>query len=264
VVYFSSASLLHPDGGARVSAKDLAARPSRSYRRAKAAALAALLDRPGLQRRLSVLYPVVVLGTRKSQLASAIQESLLPGLLSLTGLAPAVHFIHARDAASVACFLLERPNLGRRDTRVAHQLTTSPVDGVTKVYTPVDKPAAREWAARHLVLAQSAATTAWVRALGGGLGALVGLALGVAGAPAEVTLAGLSAIVWSGAGLGGGVVAAQSLPAALVSSLLSASLDQQRRAGVPSAVFDTSVNPDSFALRSYASTLAAVSARHSG
>jgi len=262
IIYFSSASLLHPEGGVKVSEKDAAARPSRSYTKSKASALAALLDRPELQKRLSVLYPVVVLGTRRTPLAASIQESLLPSLLSLTGLAPAVHFIHARDAASVACFLLERPKLGRRDSSVEHQKAVSGVDGVTKVFTPLSKSRQPEWAARHLVLAQSAATTAWVRGLGGTFGALLGLALGVAGAPADVTLAGLSAMVWCSTGIGGGIVAAQTLPSALVSSLLALSCDHQRWAGVPGGVFESSVHPGAIGVKAYAQTLGAVSARH--
>eukprot|EP00960_Hanusia_phi_P059244 764108-Hanusia_phi.AAC.4 len=182
-----------------------------NYIKSKAAALREILSREDLKYRLTVLYPCVVLGPRKNAAARLFEEAILSRTLEFTGLAPSTHFIHARDAAAVITHLVDRPRLGRCDpsleyTRVSHalmilrQLTTRQVIGDPFPYQPIDKVTPNggqlgtesfspqrgkskrnSLCTRHLILAQPASTSLWVRSLGSSLGAAFGLFLGWAG-----------------------------------------------------------------------------------
>eukprot|EP00802_Teleaulax_amphioxeia_P009678 Tamp_09698.p1 GENE.Tamp_09698~~Tamp_09698.p1 ORF type:complete len:542 (-),score=72.10 Tamp_09698:56-1681(-) len=260
VLYASSAALITADGlgGQEVQAGDKSLPWGASdYLKSKASALAALTSIGPLQPRLTVVYPSLVLGPRsRSAARRSVEEGLLPRLLVATGLASSTHFIHPTDAAQVLTHLLDRPRLGRYDAALTY---VNDYRGSALVRRPGGRSPrpgpAHRLAARHFILAQEAVTTLWARCLAGGIGAGMGMVLGVAGAPTNnVVLAGWSAILWTGAGAVGGSLSAQALPASVVSAALAASNLQ----GPPSRIFASAMQPETFGLTSYAKTVGQV------
>mmetsp|Transcript_40783 Transcript_40783/g.128490 ORF Transcript_40783/g.128490 Transcript_40783/m.128490 type:complete len:287 (-) Transcript_40783:45-905(-) len=235
-----------------------------NYIKSKAAALKEILGREDLRYRLTVLYPCVVLGPRKNGAARLFEEAILSRTLEFTGLAPSTHFIHARDAATVITHLIDRPQLGRCDPSLQY----TKVIGDPFPYQPIDKKSRSKrnsLCTRHLILAQPAFTSLWVRSLGGSLGAAFGLFLGWAGAPrTDLALAGWSIIVWTMAGLFGGASTSPAIPSGVVTGMMTMSetlngfKEVARASCIPASTFPTAVNPEALGLQSCAPTFSSL------
>lgn len=194
VVYLSSAALLRPNsqGGTDFKFKGLGLGAARSYLATKSHALRMLLSDPTLQGRLTVLYPTLVLGSHHTKWQNAIMRGVLPTVLRAGLLDSSVQFIHARDAAAVACHLVDNPNKGRRYSSGSYNAVRLP-SGTRALFDEHDSRWSRrnDPCARHLVLGQVAETSLWTKTLGGLLGGAGGFALGAVGAPvADVAAAG--------------------------------------------------------------------------
>jgi len=258
VIYFSSPSLLASSGNDASIVK--APLPTRGvgagggYLDTKKEALQRLLREEQLQSRLTVLYPALVLGSHANRWRTAVMTRILPALLRVTALDSSVHFIHARDAAAVACHMLDHPNLGRKTKEARYSRTT--LASGTVAFTDSEDDDGQwnkgwEHGARHLVVAQQATTSLWTRSLGGSLGGAIGFWLGALGAPvANVAVAGWSAMAWAGAGAASGAVTAHVVPATLVNGALA--VTGHAGCALSRPIFETAVNPETFGLKPYA------------